>query len=70
MRPQPAPLVRRRRRGVVEGFYGPVWSPADRLGVLGAIAAADANAYLWAPKNDPWHRERWREPFPPAMSRC
>ena len=64
MRPQPAPLVRRRRRGVVEGFYGPVWSPADRLGVLAAIAAADANAYLWAPKDDPWHRERWRAPFP------
>ena len=64
MRPQPAAQVRRRRRGVVEGFYGPVWSSADRLGVLAAIAAADANAYLWAPKDDPWHRERWREPFP------
>ena len=64
MRPQSAPPVRRRRRGVVEGFYGPVWSPADRLGMLAAIAAADANAYLWAPKDDPWHRERWREPFP------
>ena len=64
MRPQPAPPVRRRRRGVVEGFRGPVWSPADRLGVLAAIAAADANAYLWAPRDDPWHRERWRDPFP------
>lgn len=22
------------------------------------------NTYLYAPKDDPYHRERWREPYP------
>lgn len=22
------------------------------------------NAYIYAPKSDPYHREKWREPYP------
>ncbi|MBQ1511015.1 MAG: beta-N-acetylglucosaminidase domain-containing protein [Selenomonadaceae bacterium] len=22
------------------------------------------NAYIYAPKNDPYHKDRWREPYP------
>ncbi|MGH9050791.1 MAG: beta-N-acetylglucosaminidase domain-containing protein, partial [Acidimicrobiia bacterium] len=56
--PRPFPL-----RGVIEGFYGPPWAPEARLALLEFIAARGMNAYVYAPKSDPRHRERWREPY-------
>ena len=53
-----------RRRGVVEGFFGPVWSIAHRRRLFEFGAARDMNTYLYAPKDDPFHRERWMEPYP------
>jgi hyaluronoglucosaminidase len=51
-------------RGVVEGFYGTPWSPEERLALLERMGAWGMNRYLYAPKDDPLHRERWREPYP------
>ena len=51
-------------RGVVEGFYGAPWSHAERLGLLDFCAQVGLDTYLYAPKDDPFHRERWREPYP------
>jgi hyaluronoglucosaminidase len=53
-------------RGVVEGFYGVPWSHEARLRMLEFMGAHKMNIYLYAPKDDPYHRERWREPYPPA----
>jgi hyaluronoglucosaminidase len=53
------------RRGVVEGFYGTPWSHAERLDFLGFAATVGLNDYIYAPKYDPFHRERWRDPYPP-----
>jgi hyaluronoglucosaminidase len=50
-------------RGVVEGFYGPPWAPDARLEMLDFLAGHDMNAYVYAPKNDPKHRERWRDQY-------
>ena len=50
-------------RGVVEGFYGPCWAPTDRLEVVSFLAARGMNAYVYAPKDDEFHRSRWREPY-------
>jgi len=52
--------------GVVEGFYGPPWRHDERLALLDAAPALGLDTYLYAPKDDPWHRERWREPYPAA----
>nr|MBA2529058.1 beta-N-acetylglucosaminidase domain-containing protein [Euzebyales bacterium] len=52
-------------RGVVEGFYGPPRSWAERERTVGFMAARGLNAYLYAPKDDPLHRARWREPYLP-----
>ncbi|MCS6923437.1 MAG: beta-N-acetylglucosaminidase domain-containing protein, partial [Fimbriimonadales bacterium] len=52
-------------RGVVEGFYGKPWSHNARLKMLDFMGAHKMNIYLYAPKDDPYHRERWREPYPP-----
>lgn len=49
--------------GVLEGFYGPPWSWADRVAIMERCAPAGLPWYVWAPKTDPLHRKRWREPF-------
>ncbi|MGI5163668.1 beta-N-acetylglucosaminidase domain-containing protein [Spirillospora sp. CA-253888] len=57
-------------RGTIEGFYGTPWSHAERLDHLRFSATCKLNAYVYAPKDDPFHRERWREPYPPeALAR-
>ena len=53
-------------RGIVEGFYGPPWSHADRLDVLRFEGQHAMNIYIYGPKDDPYHRKLWREPYPPA----
>ena len=51
-------------RGSIEGFYGKPWSHQERLGQLAFYGDTKANTYIYAPKDDPYHRERWREPYP------
>lgn len=54
-------------RGIVEGFYGPPWSHADRLDVLRFEGQHGMNIYIYGPKDDPYHRKLWREPYPPEQ---
>ncbi|WP_213452389.1 beta-N-acetylglucosaminidase domain-containing protein [Rhizomonospora bruguierae] len=57
-------------RGTVEGFYGPPWSHAERLAHLEFSARVGLNTYVYAPKDDPHHRARWRQPYPePELAR-
>ena len=58
----PVPL-----RGVVEGFYGRPWTQAQRVDMLAFCGAHGLNAYIYAPKDDPYHREKWREPYPKSQ---
>jgi hyaluronoglucosaminidase len=51
-------------RGVIEGFYGRPWSHQDRLDTLSFCGRFKLNSYAYAPKDDPYHREKWREPYP------
>jgi hyaluronoglucosaminidase len=51
--------------GVVEGFYGPPWSHEQRLEMIKFFGReCGFNIYIYAPKDDPFHRERWMEPYP------
>ena len=52
------------RRGVVEGFFGPLWSMAHRRRLFEFGAARRMNTYLYAPKDDSYHRKLWRRPIP------
>ncbi|HEX2928925.1 MAG TPA: beta-N-acetylglucosaminidase domain-containing protein [Candidatus Binatia bacterium] len=54
------------RRGIVEGVFGPLWSMAHRRRLFEFGAARGMNTYLYAPKDDPYHRKLWRLPYPPA----
>ena len=51
-------------RGIVEGFYGNPWTFEDRVDLLKFSREYKLNAYIYAPKDDPYHREKWREPYP------
>lgn len=53
-------------RGVVEGFYGDPWSHQDRLDILRFEGQHRMTVYYYAPKDDPYHRKLWGEPYPPA----
>ncbi len=51
-------------RGVVQGHYGPPFSHAERSRLIQFIGTHGFNAYLNAPKDDPYQREAWRTPYP------
>ncbi|WP_406415781.1 beta-N-acetylglucosaminidase domain-containing protein [Streptomyces sp. NBC_00873] len=53
-------------RGTIEGFYGPPWTAAERLDHMDFLGEMKSNTYVYAPKDDPYHRDKWREPYPPA----
>ncbi len=50
--------------GVIEGFYNQPWPHTERVRLLRFLARSGFNHYLYAPKNDPWHRQLWRESYP------
>jgi hypothetical protein len=50
--------------GVVEGFYGKPYTQEMRRILIRALSGPGGPAYLYAPKDDPHHRIRWREPYP------
>ena len=52
--------------GIIEGFYGPLWSRAARRRVMERLALHGFSFYLYAPKFDPWLREQWHAPMPQA----
>jgi len=54
-------------RGVIEGFYGEPYDLASRSRLLRFIGERGMNAYVYAPKNDPLHRDEWRTPYPDAQ---
>ncbi len=51
-------------RGVVEGFYGTPWTFNDRADIIDFCRQNNLNSYVYAPKDDPYHREKWRKPYP------
>src|SRR5918912_631538 len=53
-------------RGIVEGAYGPTWDHAARARVLRWMPRHGFNAYVHAPKDDPYQRANWRDPYPAA----
>ena len=49
--------------GIIEGFYGRPWSWDVRAEVMAWCHARGMGVYLYAPKDDPRHRQHWREPY-------
>lgn len=51
-------------RGVIEGFYGPMWSHAERLHLVQHLREWNMNLYIYSPRDDPYHRFHWDTPYP------
>jgi hyaluronoglucosaminidase len=51
-------------RGIIEGFYGTPWTKADRISQIRFLAQNKMNTYVYAPKDDPFHRDQWRISYP------
>ncbi|AFZ65635.1 beta-N-acetylglucosaminidase domain-containing protein [Deinococcus peraridilitoris] len=54
--------------GVIEGFYGRPWHDSQRHALFQRMARWGMNTFMYAPKDDLWHRARWRAPYPPENS--
>ena len=52
------------KRGYIEGFYGKTWEHSSRLSVMSLMAYHGMNSFYYAPKDDIYHREKWREQYP------
>ncbi|MEI0737410.1 beta-N-acetylglucosaminidase domain-containing protein [Paenibacillus sp. JTLBN-2024] len=51
-------------RGYIEGFYGYPWSHEDRMDLMEFGGRQKLNSYIYAPKDDPYHRKHWRDLYP------
>lgn len=51
-------------RGFVEGFYGNPWSFENRMALITDSSEYKINTYIYAPKDDPYHKDKWRELYP------
>jgi len=52
--------------GVIEGFYGPLWTQAERLELFDWMQRWGLNTYFYGPKDDLHHRVLWREAYSQA----
>ena len=55
-----------RVRGYIEGFYGVPWTFEKRVSVMKLMALNRMNTVYYAPKDDDYHRDLWREKYPPG----
>ena len=51
-------------RGYVEGFYGIPWTYNDRKELFEDTTMYKMTTYIYAPKDDPYHRDQWRTLYP------
>ncbi|MBR3779798.1 MAG: beta-N-acetylglucosaminidase domain-containing protein [Clostridia bacterium] len=51
-------------RGYLEGFYGKPWTNENRRMMLELMSFYGMNTYYYAPKDDPYHRDKWSELYP------
>ena len=51
-------------RGYIEGFYGKPWTHENRKMMLNLMSFYGMNTYYYAPKDDPYHRDKWQELYP------
>jgi hyaluronoglucosaminidase len=50
--------------GVVEGFYRKPYTFAQRRDLVKFLAGINLNTYVYGPKEDPYHRKKYGEPYP------
>jgi len=71
-RPDPAPVSPFVWRGVIEGYYGTAakaapWTHGERTRMIRWMGEHGFNAYVHAPKADPYQTTQWRDPYSPVL---
>ena len=56
--------------GLIEGYYGSLWSWAERAAGVAALAPHGYGFHIYAPKADPYLRRRWAEPHPEPQAQA
>ncbi|MGL5381642.1 beta-N-acetylglucosaminidase domain-containing protein [Clostridium sp.] len=51
-------------RGYIEGYYGIPWSNSEIISLMEFGSKTKLNTFIYAPKDDPYHNSKWREPYP------
>ncbi len=51
-------------RGYIEGFYGNPWTFENRKMMINLLSFYGMNTHYYAPKDDPYHRDKWDELYP------
>lgn len=51
-------------KGYIEGYFGRELSWEQRHGIVEHLASLQLNTYLYAPKEDPYHRLTWKKQYP------
>ena len=57
------------QRGLVEGYYGNPYSEANRMGLLQMFGELKMNVYIYGPKDDAYHKSKWREEYPEELGK-
>ncbi len=52
--------------GIVEGFFGPPWTHEGRMSLIRNMPRLGYSTYIYAPKDDLFHRIQWNQHYPPA----
>lgn len=55
-------------RGVVEGFYGKVYTVEDILSLFDYMEEHKMNTFVYGPKGDPYHLGNWRDDYPTTIT--
>ena len=56
------------QRGLVEGYYGNPYSEANRMSIFELFGRQKMNVYIYGPKDDAYHKSKWREEYPAAQA--
>ncbi len=56
-------------RGLVEGYYGNPYSEANRMSLFEMFGRQKMNIYIYGPKDDVYHKDKWREKYPAAQGK-
>ena len=51
-------------RGIVEGYYGTPWTFEERVEMFDFMKKHRLNSYIYGPKTDIYHREKWCDNYP------
>ncbi|WP_044565860.1 beta-N-acetylglucosaminidase domain-containing protein [Anaerococcus provencensis] len=51
------------KTGIIEGFYSIPWTFEERKSLIEFLSEVGMDQFFYAPKDDPYHNVKWREPY-------